>query len=111
MWRRGRSAVQDFGAHEDLYYRFPPAQISHGSVVIPVGSHAPFRFPAFSVNWSRFSEPEWVLIRPSSHPDMFYDGFRAGAIRVGGLPVDYHGFALRPVQRSGRGQLLAFRCA
>lgn len=97
MWRRGRAALQDFRPDEDLFYRLAPAQISGEIVVIPVGNpQPPFSVP-FSVNWSRFSQPEWVLIPPHSDPGKCYEDYRVCAIRVGNLPHSYKGFALQPV--------------
>ena len=96
MWGRHRPAVQDFRPDEALFYRVSPDQVSGGAVVLPLPpKQPPFDFPRFSVNWSRFSEPEWVLIRPTKHPDPCYDGFRVGAIRVRDLPDSYEGFTLR----------------
>ena len=97
MWRWDRPAVQTFGRAEDLYYRLAPAQIVQETVTIFLGPpQPPFSVP-FSVNWSRFSEPDWVLIPPSSDPGRSYDGFKVGAIRVEDLPDSCEGFDLRPV--------------
>ena len=99
MWRRGRPAAEDFAAEDDLFYRVAPTQVVGPDIVIPLGHQPPFDFPRFSVNWSRFSKPAWVLFPPSSEPEKSYEGFRVGAIRVGDLPVAYRGFTLRPVHR------------
>ena len=97
MWRRGRAALQDFRPGEDLFYRLAPDQISGETVVVPVGNvQPPFSVP-FSVNWSRFSQPDWVLIPPHSHAGKCYEDYRVCAIRVENLPDSYKGFALRPV--------------
>ena len=87
MWRRRRPGVKDFAPDDDLYCRFPPAQIECGSVVVPMGEQPPCRLPC-SVNWSRFSEPEWVLIPPAKTPDKTYAGFRVGTLRVQDIPSD-----------------------
>lgn len=55
MFRRGRAEDPVFEPTEPLYKRFSPAEFVPGSSIS-------VRFPEFSVNRGKYSEPEWVLL-------------------------------------------------
>ncbi|MFB2969202.1 hypothetical protein ACE1CD_09545 [Aerosakkonema sp. BLCC-F183] len=57
MYRAGRPVDPDFSPEEKLYFRYKEMEIVEGRVM-PTG----IRFPDFSVNRSKYSEPEDVLI-------------------------------------------------
>jgi hypothetical protein len=57
MFRSGRPVDQVFSPDENLYFRYKDNETVDGRI-IPVG----IRFPDFSVNRSKYSEPEDVLI-------------------------------------------------
>lgn len=57
MYRAGRPVDPDFSPEENLYFRYKEMETVEGRV-IPTG----IRFPDFSVNRSKYSEPEDVLI-------------------------------------------------
>ena len=97
MWRAGRAADQDFQPEHDLYYRLKPHWVQGAEVCVPQ-HNPPFDLPAFSVNWSKYSRPEWVLIPPADKPDVAYKGFSVAAIKVGHLPA-VGDFSLRAEHR------------
>ena len=66
---RGRPKLrpQDFAIDDRLYVAFDRDDIDPDtSQLIPER----IRFPDFSCNWSRFSEPADVRLRPNGHPTM-----------------------------------------
>lgn len=73
MFRRGRPADENFGREEKLYYRCQ-AQHVDGQRLLPQA----IRFPNFSVNRSKYSEPEDVLI--PSYQDWGISMFSVGDI-------------------------------
>ena len=98
MLQRGRPVREDFRPNDELYYRLAPHQVADGSVTLDVGQlQPPFNFPRFSVNWSRFSKPAWVLIPPASEPEKSYEGFSVGAVFVSGIPRRTAGMTPKPV--------------
>ena len=58
MYRNGREPVAHFAPDELLYMRVEPDHVNSRGV--PMASA--FRLPSQSVNRSKYSEPEWVLI-------------------------------------------------
>ena len=78
--RRGRAEDPDFSASESLYMRVKEEQIlSKGGL-----SNLEIRFPCQSVNRSKYSEPEDVLIGYNDR------GFGVAAFNVGDIPDPYY---------------------
>lgn len=74
MFRRDRPADENFDRAEKLYYRCQDQHV-YGQRLLPQA----IRFPNFSVNRSKYSEPEDVLI-PS------YQDWGISTFSVGDLP-------------------------
>lgn len=75
MYRKGRNSDPDFDQKEKLYHRFKQLQKASNGKFYP----ASIRFPDFSVNRERYSEPEDVL-----HPN--YKGWGIVSFKVEELP-------------------------
>lgn len=58
MYQNGREPVPYFAPDELLYMRVEPDHVNSEGMLIPFA----FRLPSQSVNRSKYSEPEWVLI-------------------------------------------------
>ena len=58
MHRNGREPVPHFAPDELLYMRVQPDHVNSEGKPLPFA----FRLPSQSVNRSKYSEPEWVLI-------------------------------------------------
>ena len=74
MFRRNRPIDENFDLEEELYYRCQAQHVDEQRLL-----PGAIRFPNFSVNRSKYSEPEDVLI-PS------YQDWGIATFRVGNLP-------------------------
>jgi hypothetical protein len=85
MFRKDRPVDIEFDPSEDLYYRCRVEHVA-GDRLLPQA----IRFPDFSVNRSKYSEPEDVLI-PA------YSNWGISAFKVGDLPPEQQTDSTTPV--------------
>lgn len=99
MWRRGRPPDQSFEPEHELYYRVKQSHLVGDRVEVLGVQNPPFQDFPFSVNWSKYSRPGWVLIPPAASEEPFFVGFSVAAIRVDALPAGVQGVTLKPEHR------------
>ena len=83
---RGRPTLTDFQDDERFFREYALADLDEHGMLSPGAVWA----PDFSVNWSRFSRPSDVFLRPNSSPEAGCYSFSVLDARADGLGYPVH---------------------